>query len=90
MITRTIEKHAGYSDEQLEIIVANTLIKKGTDELDAYHCCGCGIIFDDKEYTHPLIDVLLLTGKYHLTKPFNDYRITSGFCNPCFEKITRN
>lgn len=87
MITRTVKKHLETSDKDLEAIAQATIIKKEIGELEAWHCCSCGIIYKDKNYSEPIIDILLLTGKYHLPKPFNNYNITSGLCNPCFNSI---
>lgn len=84
MRTRTIDNHLNISEKGLVDLVNQLMIKPPKDTIGYYHCCGCGIIYDDPNYKHPVLDHLLLTGKYSLGIIFSDYGVTSGLCEPCY------
>ena len=51
-----------------------------------YHCCGCGIIYEDKHKRIVVARLRQLIGRPSIPREFNKYSITSGFCEPCYEK----
>lgn len=82
MITRVLKHpHLNTSSGDLSVIIEHNLDKSRSELY--YHCCSCGIVYDDHAYTKPVIDVLIHTGKYSLPKEFTGYRITTGICTPC-------
>ena len=50
-----------------------------------WHCCYCGVVFDDNKYDLPLFNIMEETGDTFLSQAFSAYSITSGVCKPCYE-----
>lgn len=85
MIVRSIDEYVKISEDELAAIVDAKLVPKQL----YYHCCAGGIIYADKDYSEKLIDVLALTGEHYLSRPFNQYDITSGICPECYDTIRK-
>lgn len=55
-----------------------------------YHCCGCGGIWEDKNKLIKILELKDLWGLSSIPREFNDYHLTSGFCDDCYKNKNEN
>jgi len=49
-----------------------------------YHCVGCSNIFEDKRMNLRIVNLRELNGQCFIPSVFRHYRISSGYCDPCY------
>ena len=89
-LVNDVMSETGCADLVKQVLI--TTLKLELDPNKSYkHCCSCSVIFNNIDYTNPVVNMHELFDTHTLPiELYSTHQVTTGYCDPCLGKISKN